>query len=257
MQKLSLLIKYYHSLGIRSFCSYLSQRFIQHSKIISIQVPGLTYPVLIRNNPNDIRVFSQIFIHQEYGVSIEKEVMSEITTIIDCGANIGLASLYFISKYPKARIISIEPEINNYRMLLRNLDNYINVICINKGVWDKVTNLEISNSSRGDAGFIFNESTIASINTIPAISIDKIIEDFCLEKVDILKVDIEGSEEQVFSETEKWINKVQMVFCEIHEIMKPGLTKKIEKELSPGFNFIVHGEYHVFTRKNSNRSILP
>ncbi len=250
MRKLILLFKYYHYLGIKSFYSYLSQRFIRHSKIIAIKVPGLTYPILIRNNPNDIQVFSQIFIFQEYNVNIREAIETEINTIIDCGANIGLASLYFLSKYPQAKIIAIEPEVKNYRMLSENLANYKNVTCLNKGVWDKETNLEIINGSRGDTGFIFNESATPSENTIEAISIDKIINDFLLERVDILKIDIEGSEEQVFSKTGEWINKVRMIFCEIHEIMKPGLTKKIEKEIAADFNIIINGEYHVFSRKN-------
>ena len=245
MRKLSVIKKYLRGLGLIAFLSYLFQRLIKRNKILRIKVPSLRDEVLIRNNPNDIQVFTQIFINHEYNIVINEEVK----TIIDCGANIGLASLFFLSKFPEAKIIAVEPEGNNFHMLRQNMGNHKNVICINKGIWSKTTSLEITNFSRGEAGFIINESQSASDSTIQAISIDELINEFELKEIDILKIDIEGSEEQVFLEEPKWIKKVNIVFCEIHENMKPGLTARIKSMLMPYFNCFVHGEYHVFEKK--------
>ena len=245
MRKLNLLLKYLNQLDPLSFIKYLFQRFIKKEGILLIKVPHLSTKVLLRNNPSDIQVFTQVFIQQEYNVRIDKE----IKTIIDCGANIGLASLFFLSKFPDARIIAIEPEENNFHILKQNLKYYKNVTCIKKGLWNKAANLEIIDNGWGEAGFVIEESPIPSEKTIQAISIEEIIDQFHLSEIDILKIDIEGSEEQVFLNASKWINKINIIFCEIHENLKPGLTNKIESQLNSDFNFIMHGEYHVFKRK--------
>jgi len=44
--------------------------------------------------------------------------------IIDCGANIGCASVWFATQYPKARILAVEPDPDNFRMLVRNSKPY-------------------------------------------------------------------------------------------------------------------------------------
>lgn len=247
MRKFIVFLKYCKQLGLLSFTSYLFQRFVKQEKIIGIKVPNLTAKVLIRNNPSDIQIFTQIFVHQEYNVMIAEKV----NVIIDCGANIGLASLFFLSKYPNAKIIAIEPEENNFKMLKQNLDKFSNVTCIKKGVWDKTVNLEIIDNGWGDAGFIIKEAQSISEKSVPAICIEEVINQFKLEKINILKIDIEGSEEQVILNSSKWIKKVDMIFCEIHENLKPGLTGKIELILKDDFNFTRIGEYHVFKHKSS------
>ncbi|MEO9070113.1 MAG: FkbM family methyltransferase [Ginsengibacter sp.] len=245
MRKLILLLKYFNQLGTINFIDYLGQRFIKRNKIIGIKTPGLDEKILLRNNPSDIQVFTQIFINREYDVTENRE----IKTIIDCGANIGLASLFFLSKFPGARIVAIEPEENNFQMLIKNLSSYKNVTCIKKGIWDKKANLEIVDNGWGNAGFVIKESPIVSSSTIEAISISMIMEEFELDEIDILKMDIEGSEEQVFSSNPEWIKKVSLILCEIHENLKPGLSEKIESILAPCFNSTLNGEYHVFTSK--------
>jgi FkbM family methyltransferase len=182
---------------------------------------------------------------REYDVPLD----GKVTTIIDCGANIGLASLYFLSKFKGCHIIAIEPEINNFQILQKNVTNYENVTCINKGIWNVSTHLEIINPGNGNHAFIVKECSFPSENAIPAISIENIIKEFQLSVIDILKIDIEGSEEQVFLNRPEWLAKVRMIFCEIHENLKPGLTDKIKSLLAPEFNFFMHGEYHVFKRK--------
>lgn len=245
MRVFKLFIKYIIRLGPLNFFDYLYQRFIKKKKLLQIKVPGLSDKVSIRNHTSDIPLFANIFILREYNVPLD----GQVKTIIDCGANIGLASLYFISKFPNAEIIAIEPEENNYQLLKHNLESYENVRCLNKGVWSTSTNLEVINANHGNHAFMVKESSISSERSIEAVSIDDILNEFQLSEIDILKIDIEGSEEQVFLSDPTWLKKVRMIFCEIHENIKPGLTVKIKSLLEPDFIFFMHGEYHVFKRK--------
>ena len=99
--------------------------------LFSIKPYKNSAPVYIRENSSDTAVFNQVFYRNEYNIELKEE--PEI--IIDCGANIGLASVYFANKYPGALIIAIEPEPSNYEMLIKNTANYSNIHCHNNGVW--------------------------------------------------------------------------------------------------------------------------
>lgn len=246
MRKIGLVIKYLKTLRVKNFCSYIIQRYISRHEIISINVKGLQEKVNFRNAPSDIQIFTQIFILKEYDISIEKPIF----TIIDCGANIGLATLYFLTKFPSAKIIAVEPELQNFKMLQMNLAHYPNVICINKGIWSRKCVLEIIDNGWGSAGFIIKEVDEMNESTIEAISISDLFSQFDLNKVDILKIDIEGSEDQLFFNNIDWIKNVKMIFCEIHENLKPGLTNKIITSLNDQFEISKNGEYHIFKSKS-------
>ncbi len=246
MRKIVLVIKYLKNLGVKNFSIYIIQRYISRHKIISINVKDLSEKVNFRNTPSDIQIFTQIFILKEYDISIEKPIF----TIIDCGANIGLATLYFLTKFPSAKIIAIEPELQNFKMLQMNLAHYRNVICINKGIWSRKCALEIIDNGWGNAGFIIKEVDEMNDSTIEAISISDLFSQFDLNKVDILKIDIEGSEDQLFFNNVDWIKNVKMIFCEIHENLKPGLTNKIITSLNDQFEISKNGEYHIFKSKS-------
>ena len=60
---------------------------------------------------------------------------------------------------------------------------------------------------------------------VPGKTVDKIIEDFGIQSVDILKVDIEGSEKEVFENSLLWIKKVNSIVIELHDFIKPGCSR--------------------------------
>ena len=245
MNKISILGKYLSALGPLSLLSLLGQRFIRRNKILSIAVKGVKNKILIRNQPADFAVFTQVFIHKEYEVSLPHDVQS----IIDAGANIGLAAVYFITRYPQAAIICIEPEKQNFEMLLKNTESYKNITCFNAGVWNKNTYLQIIDKGYGSLGFQVKE-TAGNENALPAKTIDALMQDWGKKQVDIVKLDIEGSEEQVLLLDESnWTGRAKTIFVEVHDNLKPGLSGKIKERLQAHFNHHKNGEYEVFTQK--------
>ena len=58
-----------------------------------------------------------------------------------------------------------------------------------------------------------------------AITVDKVLEDFDLPQIDILKIDIEGAEKEVFSDTSAWIDRVDAIIIELHERYKRGCNR--------------------------------
>jgi len=94
----------------------LIKRIIFKNRIIKVRVKGCHQPIYLRNGTSDITVFYQIFLKQSY--EVDYGFIPE--TIIDCGANIGIVSVFYKIKFPNAIIVAVEPEITNYNMLLKN-----------------------------------------------------------------------------------------------------------------------------------------
>ena len=94
--------------------------------------------------------------------------------------------------------------------------------------------------------------------TVVAITLDKIIKDYNLEKIDILKIDIEGAEREVFSNTSSWIEKVDSIIIELHERMKTGCNRSFYCGSNGFDNEWKQGENVYLSRRNclTRRSTL-
>ena len=87
--------------------------------------------VYLRPGTTDQNVYDEIFLEREYDINLGTPLF-----IVDAGAHIGLAAVFFASKYPKATVIAIEPEPSNFGVLLRNVENYNNIKPIQAGLWE-------------------------------------------------------------------------------------------------------------------------
>jgi len=161
--------------------------------------------------------------------------------IIDAGANIGLASIYFANKFPESHIIAIEPEASNFEMLIRNVSPYPNVIPINAALWNRNEEINLVDPGLGKWGFMtqsgnYEEASLGRVtHRVQGMTINKIMNDNHLERIDILKLDIEGAEREVFIDSSSWINKVNALIVELHERMKSGCNRSFYNN-SDGFD---------------------
>lgn len=183
----------------------------------------------------------------EYYPVIEKldKISSNCPVIIDCGANIGLFSLLVSSMYPQAKIIAVEPEEANYEMLRRNLSSQKDVVLLKRGVWSKNCKLSVQARGTGEWGF----KVVEDVNgDVEAISIADIIRENNLSNIDVLKMDIEGSEFNVFTEGELvWLDICKMLVIETHEDIVKGVDGIVNKSLTSwGFCKETMGENQVF-----------
>ena len=90
--------------------------FTRRPVVLEAKIDGFAAPVHVRVPSTDLRVYDQVVLRQEYDLPARREP----SFIVDAGANIGLASVFFANRYPNARILSLEPEKGNYEMLVRN-----------------------------------------------------------------------------------------------------------------------------------------
>jgi len=188
--------------------------------VSSLKLPGIKYPFMLRSGTTDIQVLYEVFLYKNYDVDFTNP-----SVIIDAGANIGLFAIQIINNFPKAKIICIEPDIDNFKILLENTSKYKNIICLNSGLWNKDTKLNVYDKyNSGKWGMVVEEDKING--TVSAISMNTLIENYSIKKIDILKIDIETSEKELFMDNyENWLPKVKTVLIELHDWLKDDCSR--------------------------------
>lgn len=213
----------------------------------SISIPGVKHPFKLRAGTSDINAFNQVFVYQEYNFPVDFEPKF----IIDGGSNVGLAAIYFANKFPNATIVSIEPESGNFKLLTENTKPYPNVKPIQSGIWSSSTFLRIRDLGLGNWGFVVEETDKEDKDTFRAVSIPDIMKQFAKTEADIVKLDIEGAEKEVFTKNyREWMPNTRILVVELHDRMKKGCSRAFFSALLE-YDFSVEqmGENLVCTRQ--------
>jgi len=220
--------------------------FLKNKGIIEVKIPKVNHPIKIRGGTSDINVFEEVFLLEDYNINVDVKPK----LIIDGGANVGYASIFFANKYPDAEIIAVEPEESNFRLLKENVSFYPNVKLVKAGIHDKNTYLKISNLEKDQKwGFQVEESNADDKDAFKSITINDILKDSKRDMIDILKLDIEGSEKEVFEDCEDWLGKVKVLIIELHEVFKPGCEEVFYSKIKDyDFRKFQRGENIVLVR---------
>lgn len=185
--------------------------------------------VFLRPGTTDQVVYDGVYIAKEYDIDLGDPLF-----IVDAGAHIGLSSVFFANKYPKATIVAIEPEHSNFDILCRNARPYKNIKPILAGLWSRKTHLRIQDSEVATWSFRVSEDPTGQ--GIPAIGVQDIMSEFNVAEIDVLKIDIEGSELELLNHHHSWIEFVKTLVIELHDRFQPGCSEALEKALD-GFNY--------------------
>ena len=211
------------------------------SSEFSVRVPGYTQRVLIRLGTTDVAAYEHVFVHDEYGFSLPNEPI----TIIDAGANIGMSTVYFALRYPSANIVAIEPEPTNFRMLQKNTSCFPQITVINAALWNEGGFLNIDNTRPLWGTRVSANATGTSVR---AITMAQLFDDYGIQRVGLLKVDIEGAECEIFESAGAWLSHVDFVCIELHDRFRSGCSS-IFNEATAGFPIRWRrGELHCVAR---------
>ena len=207
----------------------------------------LKYSFSFRNNPFDFATFEEVILKEDYNLTINFNP----STIIDGGANIGLTSVFFANKYPNADIVAVEPEEGNFEMLKKNTTNYGRISLIRSGIWSHSAILSVIDEGKGNNSFTVAEILSPKVDSINAISIYDIMQERSWDTIDILKLDIEGAEKNVFEKKfEQWLPRVKILIIEFHDRMVEGCSSTVLKALSNySFRSEIKGENTIFYNK--------
>jgi len=183
-------------------------------------VPAL---LSLREVGSDILTFNEVIREQVYRSILTK--LRRCETVIDLGANIGLATLYFAGHYPRARVLAVEPNPPTYRILTANLKSLVEAgrcRTLKAAVWGSEKQLVADERSKADgahySAFATREADGAQHGdeTMQGFPITRIIADSGFARVDLLKVDIEGAEVELFKGDLDWLKQVGAIAIEFH-----------------------------------------
>lgn len=213
---------YYSILGVKGLLLGAQARVLKKRIEVSIQHPHLRCPVHLRLRTTDVALCREIFVQNLYGC----DMAHPPRVIVDAGANIGLASVFYAHRYPEARIIAIEPEPSNYQVLLKNTACYPRITPVLAALWDRNEDIDVVDVGFGHTAFqtqeIKADAARSMVARAKAITMDRLLTEFDISAIDLLKIDIEGAEKELFEGPVEWIERVGVIAIEVHEHMRPG-----------------------------------
>ena len=191
--------------------------------LIRVKVPGFRQPFSVRRNSSDISVFETIFLEQELGVYLPDSPR----LIIDGGANVGFSTAFLACRFPGATIMAIEPSRENIAMLRINCQGMQNVTVIEGGLWPVSCRLRIANPGDPAWSFRCEPAPNGAVGTFAAYSIEDLIDQAGQQRCHLLKLDVEGSEEHLFSNSDNWLSRVDSILVEVHGSKAMAVINKV------------------------------
>jgi len=223
-------------------------RLLRDGRLLRVQlaIGGRRHTLALRANGADVFTFYEIFLKGVYDACLP---LRPAATILDLGANIGVASVYFKQHCPDAYVIAVEPELANFGMLVENVSG-IGVQVNHAAVAARGGTGELTLASGPTAHSLAERTRGATAaQATPLVTLDDLAVGCGITSVDVLKVDIEGAEADVFAHRWRLLDVTAMVLVELHggearEIVVRRLTEE-------GFTHVVPPETgfpDVFTR---------
>jgi FkbM family methyltransferase len=214
----------------KSIPSYPKEIFVKKIEDLQTLPHGITGGIEIDSHRfyfHDARCFYDSYIEIWKDGIYKFNTSSECPVIIDCGANMGVSVLFFAKEYPKAKIIAFEPETAIYQVLQNNIASFhlTNVELHCKAVWDSVTTLEFM-TDHGMGGSVTNTFSNQASTKVETVR----LADYLNQRVDFLKLDIEGAEYTVLKDCEPLLKNVQHIFVEYHSYINK--EQKLEEVLN-------------------------
>ncbi|MGC8548180.1 MAG: FkbM family methyltransferase [Acidobacteriaceae bacterium] len=214
----------YRKYGLRGILSLLFLRSIGAAQEVKVYPPSLRHGLRLRMKTSDELAFVEVVLEHAYHFDLPFTPR----VIIDAGANIGVASIYFANRYPEAKIFAVEPEPANYALLVKNLRRYPSIVPVHAALWshDGEISVSLPDPSTGAVGnwaFFTHEGEGVRVR---ALRMESLLKELGLDTVDFMKVDIEGSEIEIF-ESAGWVNHVRALAIETHDELRPGCTAAV------------------------------
>ena len=187
---------------------------------VSLEIAQLRRPITARLGTSDFMVIHQIFADGEYAPLLDL-APRDLRCVVDLGSNAGYSVRYWAENFPKCRILAAEPEPGNLAVCRRNIalggiEDRVAVsgACVvgtKRVVRFDLAGLEWSfRVARGD-------TPSCKTVDVPGITVSDIIAALPADApIDLLKCDIEGSEEEVFKRSASWIARVRLAVVEVH-----------------------------------------
>ena len=174
----------------------------------------------LRMGDSDVRVFREVIAHEAYRDALAGMVGGRTDPwIIDAGANVGLSTLYIKSRFPNARVVALEPDRDNVEQMRWHLANNGcgDVRVVEAALWPERTRLRFVGAGESLPSWGLRVEP-GEDGPVAALSPMDLIREHGIDQVDLLKLDVEGSEFPLFSapDAATWLARVRSIIAEFH-----------------------------------------
>jgi FkbM family methyltransferase len=193
---------------------------------LRIRYPGFRNPFILRAGSSDFETFRQILLYSE----MEFPVPQPPRRILDAGANLGLATLALLHRFPEAEVIAIEAESRNFEILSRNLAPYPQVTCVHGALWFQPGTVCIDDEDAANWSFKVSDRNARSqvpAKPIRAYTVQELMALRGWDTLDLVKMDIEGAEKDIFDADASWLDAVELLVVETHDRFRPGSRRSV------------------------------
>lgn len=188
---------------------------------------GSTAGVTLRPFAGDLFVLNEIFLGRVY--RLPAAVLAGAETLVDLGANIGLTSLWLGSQIRPTKVVCVEPNARNIPLLRANLSALDAPALVVAGAVARESGSAYFRARTEGWGGLLTPGPRGATEEVPCFSMASILQMGELERVDILKIDIEGAEAQVLADGPEWLARVNTLIIEIHS---PYSVEALERDLT-------------------------
>jgi FkbM family methyltransferase len=193
--------------------SWFQEKLLKHAN------SGIEYSHLYKNRYKIIFKDPKAFLYSVKELFVEEiykfKAQDDTPYIIDCGSYIGTSILFFKTQYPNAKILAFEPDNSNFELLNNNIKNWDlkDIEIQNAAIW--INNLGVNFIADGNMASKIDESNNTAHNENQKTKSVR-LKDLLTEKIDFLKIDIEGAEYEVLVDCESKLSFVENLFIEYH-----------------------------------------
>ncbi|MFM9852812.1 MAG: FkbM family methyltransferase [Sphingomonadaceae bacterium] len=237
--------------------SVLLRHFRSKQPIEAVTLKGFGQ-IHVRIDGSDVSTFKQVFLDAEYdlaglGCAIDRVetryraiiASGKVPVIVDAGANVGAAALWFSRRFPESAVVAIEPEPGNAEVLRRNVQGRPRITVIEAAIASAPGKISISDGSTGwDV-----QTQRSDQGAIAAIAIDDAIAVVPNGAPFIAKIDIEGFESDLFAANIGWVDTMAIVLIEPHDWMMPGQFSSRHFQAvmgTRGYEMFINGENLIY-----------
>ena len=210
------------ALGARNTLRFLVQRrrlkMSGRPRSLTFWTPMAAHPLAARAGTSDLDVFHQVFIERQYEHVNDLE---GVGLVIDGGANVGYSSAYFLSRFPDAEVIAVEPDDGNFATLCQNLRPYADrVTALRAALWSDSAGLVMDETPYADGREWtrhVREPRRGERPDIEGIEVGALLDRSPYDRISLLKLDVEGAEAVIFGRSDaSWLERVDNIVIELH-----------------------------------------
>lgn len=205
----------------------------------------------MRASSEDYAAFREIFLYGYYDHDL-----GQPATILDLGGYCGYTAIAFSARFPQARIAAVEPHPGNFATLTANIKlNHLPVTLFQAAatVTDGPVRLYLGGGMTH--GLMPTHPSTGDEITVEGLSVPTILARLGWDRVDLLKIDIEGAEARLFRAHQPWLARVRTIIGEYHGAYQiPELRSDLE---SLGFNVIGLPHPNIFVAVRNHPAADP